>query len=152
MDSQFVTALIQAVNGVKKLEECAGIIVSAAIDDLLLRIAQDYNLDFSKLVSEYKDDIVEAHTILATGKQMCKGRTAKNNPCSRQAVSGGYCRGHMDQGITKAELDKRGASYASSLAAKKEQQPLAVSLKRLDISTPDPKVFKVSKSEVSDFF
>ena len=152
MDSRFINALVDATNGVKKLEECAGIIVSAAVDDLLLRVAQDYNLDFSKLVSEYKDNIVEAHTVLATGKQVCKGHTIKNKPCSRQAVSGGYCRGHMEQGIAKAELDKRGVSYATSLAAKKEQQPLAVSLKRLDISTPDPKVFKVSKTEVSEFF
>ena len=152
MDSRFVIALTEAVNGVKKLEECAGIIVSAAVDDLLLRIARDYNLDFSKLVTDYKDDIVEAHTVLATGKQACKGLTIKKNNCSRQAVAGGYCRAHAQQGIDKKELDKKGVDYAISQTTKKEQDPIAVALKRLDIQPEDPRVFKVSKSDVTDFF
>jgi actin-like ATPase involved in cell morphogenesis len=152
MDSSFVAALTEAVNGIKKFEECAGLIVSTALDDVLLRIAQDYNLDFSKLVTDYKDDIVEAHTILTTGKQACKGLTIKKNKCSRQAVAGGYCRAHAQQGIEKKELDKKGVDYANSQTNKKEQDPIAVALKRLDIKTEDPRVFKVSKSEITDFF
>jgi len=152
MNSSFVSALTEAVNGIRKFEECASIVVSAAIDDILLRIAQDYTLDFSKLVLDYKDDIVEAHTVLTTGKHMCKGMTNKKNPCMRHAVAGGYCRAHAQQGIEKKELDTKGVEYALKQTTKKEQDPVAIALRRLDIHTKDPRLFKVSKIDITDFF
>jgi hypothetical protein len=152
MDSRFVVALTEAVNGVKKLEESASIIVSAAVDDLLLRIAKDHKLDFSKLVADYKDDIVETHTVLATEKQTCRGHTATKKPCSRQAVAGGYCRAHATQGIAKKELDTKGVDYAAGQENAKKRDPLAASLKRMNVVVEDSKAFKVSKTEVTDFF
>ena len=152
MDPSFVIALSEAVNAVRRLEDCAEIIVSTVVDDLLLRVSTEYHLDFTTLVKKYKADMLERHAVFATERQRCKGVTAAKKQCTRMAVSGGYCRSHVQQGIEKKEKDKMGEEYAVTQVSKRDQDPVAQSLKRLDIPVRDHKADKVSKTDITDFF
>ncbi|AGE56307.1 hypothetical protein PBCVNEJV1_463L [Paramecium bursaria Chlorella virus NE-JV-1] len=153
MDSQFVRVITEAVNGVKKLEDCAEVLVSAAIDDVLLRVAQDYSLDFTKLIADYKEDVVDTHAKLSTGKIMCRGTTTvTKKKCSKRAVSGGYCRAHISQGIAKQEIAKHAKEYSDLVHVQEKTSDLTVALEKMNISVLDSKHFKVSKSEITDFF
>jgi hypothetical protein len=149
MDSGFVNALAEATVGIRKAEECARILLGAALDDVLLRIASDHNLNFTKLVEDYKDVIIDNHATFSDGKIACKGLTATGKHCSRAAIAGGYCKAHASQGIVANQKDKAAKSYARTVV----KQDLANGLKRLGIDHVEFQKFKVSKKEVSsDFF
>jgi hypothetical protein len=152
MNSSFLNTITAAVNGVVKLEECARSIASDCLDDVLLRISQDYNLDFTKLVEQYKEDAVERHATMSVERQVCKGRTSANNPCSRWAVSGGYCRAHIHQGDTKKTLDNQGMNYSVMQIAKKKDNVIAKTLMSMGIDTIDATSMKISKTDNVNFF
>jgi hypothetical protein len=113
----FTQTLTDVVNGAKKLEDFTNIIVSSAVEDVLLRVSRDYGLDFTKLVNDYKDDVLDKH-ISGTGGTKCKGFTTTNKPCGRKAVCKGYCRGHAEQGATKQALDNKGVHYSTTTIKK----------------------------------
>lgn len=110
----FSKTLEDVVNGAKKLEDFTIIIVSSAVEDVLLRVSRDYGLDFTKLVTDYKDDVLDKHALLGSGGTKCKGFTTTNKPCGRKAVCKGYCRGHSDQGVVKQTLDNKGVHYCTT--------------------------------------
>ena len=114
----FSKTLEDVVNGAKKLEDFTSIIVSSAVEDVLLRISRDYGLDFTKLVNDYKDDVLDKHALLGSGGTKCKGFTATNKPCGRRAICRGYCRGHAAQGATKETLDNKGVHYSTTTIKK----------------------------------
>ena len=152
MNSSFLNTLTAAVNGVVKLEECARSIASDCLDDVLLRISQDYNLDFTKLVEQYKEDVVERHATMSVERQVCKGHTITNKPCTRFAVSGGYCRAHIEQGdIRKTQINEK-MNYVGKQVAKKRDNVIAKSLINMGIDTIDATSMKVSKSDNVNFF
>lgn len=150
MNSSFLKALTDAVNGVVKLEECAKNIVGDCLDDVLLRISQDYNLDFTKLVEHYKCDVIERHATMSVERQICKGKTTANKPCSRFAVSGGYCRAHICQGDKIKELNNKGTEYSEKIIAKKQDNVIAKNFTSMDIQLNTS--FKCSKQNSIDFF
>ena len=114
----FSKTLEDVVNGAKKLEDFTNIIVSSAVEDVLLRVSRDYGLDFTKLVTDYKDDVLDKHALLGSGGTKCKGFTATNKPCGRKAVCRGYCRGHVEQGVAKQALDNKGVHYSTTTIKK----------------------------------
>ena len=114
----FTQTLTDVVNGAKKLEDFTNIIVSSAVEDVLLRVSRDYGLDFTKLVNDYKDDVLDKHALLGSGGTKCKGFTATNKPCGRKAVCRGYCRGHVEQGVAKQALDNKGVHYSTTTIKK----------------------------------
>jgi hypothetical protein len=152
MNSSFLNTLTAAVNGVVKLEECAKNIANDCLDDVLLRISQDYNLDFTKLVEQYKEDVVERHATMSVERQVCRGHTNANKPCTRFAVSGGYCRAHIQQGDVKKTLDNKGMDYSDKQVAKKRDNVVAKSLTGMGIQTLDATSMKVSKTDHVNFF
>ena len=152
MNSSFLNTLTAAVNGVVKLEECARSIASDCLDDVLLRISQDYNLDFTKLVEQYKEDVVERHATMAVERQVCRGHTLTNKPCTRSAVSGGYCRSHIQQGDVKKTLDNQSVNYSDKQIAKKRDNVIAKNLMSMGIDTIDATSMKVSKTNHVNFF
>lgn len=147
MDSTFLSTLSQVVNGAKVLEEFTSVIVGGAIEDVLLRVARDHGLDYSKLVRDYKDDVLDKHALLATGNVRCKGFTEKNKPCGRRAACKGYCRAHSSQGVERETKDRKGVSYVSSETKKKTDEKIWDALKRLG-ATPSADMI-ISKSDVN---
>ena len=113
----FSKTLEDVVNGAKKLEDFTNIIVSSAVEDVLLRVSRDYGLDFTKLVNDYKDDVLDKH-IFGAGGTKCRGFTTTNKPCGRKAVCKGYCRGHAEQGVAKQSLDNKGTHYSTTTIKK----------------------------------
>jgi hypothetical protein len=152
MNSSFLNTLTAAVNGVVKLEECAKSIANDCLDDVLLRISQDYNLDFTKLVEQYKEDVIERHATMSVERQVCKGHTTTGKPCSRFAVSGGYCRAHIQQGDVKKTMDNKTMDYSDKQVAKKRDNVVAKSLMGMGITTLDATSMKVSKTDNVNFF
>lgn len=146
--TSFSKTLEDVVNGAKKLEEFTNIIVSSATEDVLLMVSRDYGLDFSKLVSDYKDDVIDKHVLLGSGNAKCRGVTTGKKPCGRKAVCKGYCRGHSDQGVVRNAKDNKSMYYTSTTVKKGADDAILNSLKKLgaDISMGTPRV--ISKSDV----
>jgi hypothetical protein len=151
MDSSFLTTLSKVVNGAKAVEEFTSTIVGAAIEDVLLRVAKDHGLDYSKLVEEYKDDVLDKHALLGTGNVKCKGLTDKKQPCGRRAVCRGYCRGHSSQGADRETKDRKGVSYVSDKIKKKTDEPVVNALKKLGTDIVPAADMMISKSDVIEF-
>lgn len=145
--TSFSKTLEDVVNGAKKLEEFTSIIVSSAIEDILLMVSRDYGLDFSKLVSDYKDDVIDKHVLLGSGNTKCKGMNASKKPCGRKAVCKGYCRGHSDQGVVRDTKDNKSMYYTSTTIKKGADDAILNSLKKLgaDISVGTLRV--ISKTD-----
>ena len=146
MDSSFLTTLSHVVNGVKALEEFTSVIVGGAVEDVLLRVAREYGLDYSKLVRDHKDDVLDKHALLATGTAKCKGLTEKKQPCGRRAACKGYCRAHSSQGVERETNDRKGISYVSNETKKKTDDRILAALKRLGAIIPTDMI--ISKSDV----
>jgi hypothetical protein len=127
----FSKTLEDVVNGARKLEDFTNTIVSSAIEDVLLRVSREYGLDFSKLVADYKDDVLDKHVLLGSGSATCRGITTTKKPCGRKAVCRGYCRGHSSQGATRDTLDKKGVYYSSMTFKKGADDTILNSLKKL---------------------
>ncbi len=127
----FSQTLSDVVNGAKKLEDFTNIIVSSAVEDVLLRVSRDYGLDFTKLVNDYKDDVLDKHALLGSGSAKCKGFTTTNKPCGRKAVCKGYCRGHAEQGMAKQALDNKGVHYSMSAVKKGTEDSILNVLRKL---------------------
>ncbi|AAC96800.2 hypothetical protein PBCV1_A432R [Paramecium bursaria Chlorella virus 1] len=121
MEGSFLKTLSNVVNGAKAIEEFTGTIVGSAIEDVLLCVARDYGLNYTKLLEQYKDDILDKHALLGSGKAKCKGLTSTNKPCGRRAVCKGYCRGHADQCSKNETNDRKAIAYA---VKKKDTDPL----------------------------
>jgi hypothetical protein len=151
MDSSFLTTLSKVVNGAKAIEEFTSTIVGAAIEDVLLRVARDHGLDYSKLVDEYKDDVLDKHALLGTGNVKCKGFTDKKQPCGRRAVCRGYCRGHSSQGAERETKDRKGVSYVTKEIKKKTDEPVVNALKKLGSEIVPAADMMISKSDVLEF-
>ena len=128
----FSQTLTDVVNGTRKLEDFANIIVSSSIEDVLLRVSRDYGLDFTKLVNDYKDDVLDKHALLlGSGGTKCKGFTTTNKPCGRKAVCRGYCRGHSAQAATNQNLDNKAVNYVTSSSKKGADDVLLHALEKL---------------------
>lgn len=150
--SSFVKVLNEAVNGIVRLEECAKIIANDCLDDVLMRIARDYNMDFTKLKEKYKDDVVDRHATLSSERQTCNGKTSSGKTCSRFAVSGGYCRSHYDQRDSKKEIDIKNNIYVDNLEVKKKDKELVKKLEKMNISVVDAVSLKASRRTEFEFF
>jgi len=145
----FSKTLEDVVNGAKKLEEFTNIIVTSAIEDVLLRVSRDYGLNFTKLVDDYKDDVLDNCTLVGSGNAKCKGFTTTKKPCGRRAVCNGYCRGHSDQGIEKHAKQRQAVSYVSA-KSKKGDDPVIASLVRLgaDMTVENNMISKSDKLDI----
>lgn len=152
MNSSFLKTLTEAVNGVTKLEDCAKAIAADCIDDLLLRISNDYSLDFSQLVEKYKDDVVERHATMSVERHKCMGKTTSGKSCSRFAVCGGYCRAHKSQGEFKKKLDDDAGLYSTTQIKKKNNIDIMKNLAEMGIEHVDIMSMKASKKVIEDFF
>ena len=128
MEGSFLKTLSNVVNGAKAIEEFTGTIVGSAIEDVLLCVARDYGLNYTKLLEQYKDDILDKHALLGSGKAKCKGLTGTNKPCGRRAVCKGYCRGHADQCSKNETNDRKAIAYA---VKKKDTDPILKTLQSI---------------------
>ena len=144
----FSQTLSDVVNGAKKLEDFTNIIVSSAVEDVLLRVSRDYGLDFTKLVNDYKDDVLDKHALLGSGGTKCKGFTATNKPCGRKAVCRGYCRGHVEQGVAKQALDNKGVHYSTTTVKKGADEAILNVLSKKLGANVSVENHMVSKSDV----
>ncbi|ABU44080.1 hypothetical protein PBCVNY2B_602R [Paramecium bursaria Chlorella virus NY2B] len=144
MEGGFTKTLSNVVNGVKALEDFTGIIIGAAIEDVLLCVARDYGLNYSKLVEQYKYDILDKHALVGSTKSKCKGFTSTDKPCGRRAVCRGYCRGHADQGVTRELNDRKAVDYA---VKKKNTDPILKTLESIGAHITPVNEFMISKCD-----
>ena len=145
--SSFLTTLANVVNGAKALEDFTGAIVGAAIEDVLLCVARDYGLNYSKMVDEYKDAVLDKHTLAGTGNAKCKGRTLANKPCGKRAVCRGYCRAHSSQQTDNEKNERRAVAYTIK---KKTDDPVVNVLKSLDAEIVPSSSYMISKINIKD--
>jgi len=146
MEGSFLKTLSNVVNGAKALEDFTGTIVGSAIEDVLLCVARDYGLNYTKLLDQYKDDILDKHALLGAGKAKCKGLTGANKPCGRRAVCKGYCRGHADQCVKNETNDRKAAAYAT--VKKKDADPVLKTLQSIGAQITPVNEFMISKCDM----
>jgi hypothetical protein len=98
------SGLLKSLNAVLTnavhVQDFCKVVVGAAVEDAIFRIARDHGLNYKALVDKYKADIVAEHASAAGAAGAgvtCKGITRAHRPCSKRAVINGFCTSHADQ-------------------------------------------------------
>ena len=118
MTDTFLKTLQSVVSGARQLDEFAGVLVGAAVEDALLCVARDYGHDYALLLKKYKRDVVRRHaSSTVTEKTLCRGTTKTNAKCTKRAQIDGYCLAHAKQ-MAQEEASRRNATaYKASSKA-----------------------------------
>lgn len=118
MTDTFLKTLQSVVSGARQLDEFAGVLVGAAVEDALLCVARDYGHDYAQLLKKYKKDVVRRHaSSTVTEKTLCRGTTKTNAKCTKRAQIDGYCLAHAKQ-LASDEAGRRNATaYKASSKA-----------------------------------
>lgn len=127
MTDTFQKTLTSVLTGVRQLDEMAGVLVGAAVEDALLCVARDYGHDYGLLLKRYKTPVVRRHASSSVSeKTLCRGTTKHNKKCGKRAQIQGYCMLHASQmAAEEAERRKlvayrtrvRGASHTTTESA-----------------------------------
>jgi hypothetical protein len=103
MATQQQSSLIKNLNAVLTntvhVQDFCRVVVGAAVEDAIFRVARDHGLNYKALVDKYKNDIVAHHASAAgvTATVTCKGVTRANKQCTKRAAINGFCPAHADQ-------------------------------------------------------
>jgi hypothetical protein len=96
------SALIRNLNAVAtntmQVQDFCKVVVGAAVEDAIFRVARDHGLNYKALIDKYKDDVVTKHSsagVMAAGT--CKGVTRASKQCTKRAAINGFCPAHADQ-------------------------------------------------------
>jgi hypothetical protein len=112
----FQETLSRVVDGTLAVSDYLKTAMENALIDVLLCVARDHSLDYSQLVDDYVDDIVEKHTsVVNPSFGRCKGQTIHKKFCMNQAGGTGYCRKHLNQMATKKQKTSRLEHYVDGL-------------------------------------
>lgn len=118
--STLLRTLESVISGAEAAQDVCRIVVSSAIEDVLLRVSQQHGLSYSALVAEHRDAVVGAHCSLHAGmvaREKCRGKTRDNKPCRHYAQINGYCKVHADQGVAEDAKRRRVEAYRATIAA-----------------------------------
>jgi hypothetical protein len=152
----FVSALTSVVDGTRRLEDFARVVIAGAVEDALLRVSRDHDLDYSAMVDAHLDDVVDRHSRAggdgACGQ--CNGTTAAGKRCPRRGAVRGYCRAHAEQLALADKLTAGTEAYQASQRAKKAgPDPVALALTKVGAEVVDPRGFVLQKRDaVRDVF
>jgi hypothetical protein len=121
----FQETLARVVDGTLAVSDYLKTALENALVDVLLCVAKDHSLEYTQLVDEYVDDIVEKHTSVVNPTfGRCKGETIHGKFCMNPAGGTGYCRRHLKQMATKKQKSSRVGSYAETLDNTQMRQKL----------------------------
>lgn len=98
-DSGLIRSLTAVVTNTLHVQDFCKVVVGAAVEDALLRVARDHGLNYRELVDKYRDPVVAQHASAAgvTVAGRCKGVTRTGKQCSKPSQLNGYCPAHADQ-------------------------------------------------------
>lgn len=118
MSDTFLKTLQSVVAGARQLDEFAGVLVGAAVEDALLCVARDFGHDYALLLKKYKRDVVRRHaSSTVSEKTLCRGTTKSNSKCTKRAQVDGYCLAHAKM-LAQEQTERRNASaYKASSKA-----------------------------------
>lgn len=138
----FVQALTSVVDGTRKLEDFARVVIAGAVEDAFLRVSRDHGVEYSALVDAHLEDIVDKHSSAGGDGGLCGGKTAAGKRCPRRGVVKGYCRTHAEQLVRDQGLQAVAEAYQDSQRHTKHvTDPIVSALARVGAETVDPKFF-----------
>lgn len=126
MGDTFLRTLQSVVAGARAVEELAGVLVSAAVEDSLLCVARDFGHDYSALLRRYKAEVVGRHVTGTLGERgvKCRGSTRTGKPCSKAAQLQGFCHAHAQQMAQEAAKRRKVEAYKASVPRRDEEGAL----------------------------
>ena len=93
------------------------LVVSEAVESLLLKVARDHALDYRQLLDRYKAGTVDAHTRIAdeSGVGTCVDTTRAGARCSRRGIFDGRCARHADRHAEELARARRLEAYRDTV-------------------------------------
>ncbi len=96
--SGLVRALNAVVAGAAQVQDFAGVVIAAAVEDVLLSVSRDHGLNYRDLVARYKSDVVTRHASMAgVAAGTCTATSRAGKQCTKRAQLGSYCASHAGQ-------------------------------------------------------
>lgn len=126
MSDTFLKTLQSVVVGARHAEEFCHVVVSSAVEDVLLCVARDFGHDYGGLLKKYKHDVVRRHAsgLAVNSSGLCKGETKSGKACGRRAVLHGYCQKHGVQAAEEEAKRRKVQAYAAAVPARTSDKKL----------------------------
>ena len=124
--SGLVKALNAVAAGTMQVQDFSRVVVAAAVEDTLLRVSQDYGLNYKELLARYKEDVVTHHVTLAAVASTqgagagCQGLTRTGKGCQKRAQIAGFCLSHADQWSSDETKKRCVEAYRHQVTTKKD--------------------------------
>lgn len=119
MADSFLKTLTSVITGVRQLEEFCHVVLTSAMEDLLLCVARDYGHDYATLLKKYRDDVVRRHVGISRDATktvaMCSGTTKSGKPCGKRAVLHGCCQQHAVQAAEEEAKRRKVRAYKATV-------------------------------------
>lgn len=129
----FVRAITDVLTGAKHARDLAEALVTEAMQQTLVRVCNDYPLDFTQLVAKYQGEIVASccGMAVAQSEKACGATTKQGKPCGKKAVLNGMCTAHQHVWREQQEVQRRLEADAARRKRDAPQDPHGEELKRV---------------------
>ena len=115
--SPFAQKLLDLLTASTAVGDFVRLVVTEAVESLLLKIARDHALDYRQLLDRYRTDTVNAHTRIADESNVgaCVDTTRAGARCSRRGIFDGRCARHADQHAEQLARARRLEAYRDTV-------------------------------------
>lgn len=115
--SPFAQKLLDLLTASTAVGDFTRLVVTEAVESLLLKIARDHALDYRQLLDRYRADTVNAHTRIASESNVgtCVDTTRAGARCSRRGIFDGRCARHADQHAEQLARARRLEAYRDTV-------------------------------------
>ena len=124
------------ITGTLQVQDFTRIVVTGAVEDVLLRVSKDHGLDYSQLVAKYREDVVNAHASATGASHFCQGLRARGQKCSKRAVVNGFCQEHAAQGSADESKRRQVEAYKQRVVSCKPLDAVTEAVR--DMSRMEP--------------
>lgn len=119
MGDTLLKTLHSIITGVRATEDFCQVVVTSAVEDVLLCVARDYGHDYATLLKKYKNDVVRRHVSGTTSDvAACAGVTKTGKKCGKRAVLHGYCQRHAVEAAEEAAKRRKVQAYQATVGTK----------------------------------